>query len=131
LSKNLEIEKWKLIIAKLVGQAGIGLVETLVAIAILGVVAVTFMTALSAGSISVNNLAQQASAQELATTQMETIRRLSTMPPAIHTQRLARPADIRSTSLPPRMYIPTTTSKKSRWRSAITSSPWPVWKIIR
>jgi len=59
---------------KAAGQKGIGLVETLVAIAILGVTAVTFMTALSAGSVSVNTLKQQATGQELARTQMETIK---------------------------------------------------------
>jgi type II secretory pathway pseudopilin PulG len=57
-----------------VDQKGIGLVETLVAIAILGVTAVTFMTALSAGSNSVNVMQKQATGQELAMTQMETIK---------------------------------------------------------
>ncbi len=58
-------------------RSGISLVETLVAIAILGVISVTFMTALSAGSISVNNLQQETTAQALARTQMENIKAAS------------------------------------------------------
>jgi type II secretory pathway pseudopilin PulG len=55
-------------------EAGIGLAETLVALGILGVTAVTFMTALSAGTISVSNAEQQTTGQELARTQIETIK---------------------------------------------------------
>ena len=55
-------------------QVGIGLVETLVAVASLGVTAVTFLTSLSAGTVSVNTLEQQVVAQGLARTEMETIK---------------------------------------------------------
>jgi type II secretory pathway pseudopilin PulG len=55
-------------------QAGLGLVETLVAVAILGVTAVTFLTSLSTGTLSVNTLEQQTVGQELARTQMEAIK---------------------------------------------------------
>jgi Tfp pilus assembly protein PilV len=55
-------------------QSGIGLVEGLVAVAILGVSAVSFISNLSAGAISVRNLDEQAIAQQLLTSQMETLK---------------------------------------------------------
>jgi type II secretory pathway pseudopilin PulG len=79
LITGIKILKWLGKIATKIGskasdQAGIGLVEALVAIAILGITAATFMTALSAGSVSVSDLRQQAIAQELVRTQMETLK---------------------------------------------------------
>ncbi len=50
------------------------LVETLVAIAILGVSVSTFVMALSAGSLAVRNLDDDALARGLARSQMETIK---------------------------------------------------------
>jgi Tfp pilus assembly protein PilV len=52
-------------------QNGIGLVETLVAVAILGTSVVAFATALSAGSIAVGEHDGQAIAQGLAQSQLE------------------------------------------------------------
>ncbi len=52
-------------------QAGIGLVETLAAIAILGTAVVAFATGLGAGSIAVGEHDGQATAQGLAQSQME------------------------------------------------------------
>jgi type II secretory pathway pseudopilin PulG len=56
---------------RLRGQSGIGLVETLVAVAILGTAVVAFATALSAGSIAVGEHDSEAIAQGLAQSQIE------------------------------------------------------------
>ena len=53
------------------GQRGFGLVETLVAVAILGTCVAAFVVALSAGSLSVNELDQETTAQRLALNQIE------------------------------------------------------------
>jgi Tfp pilus assembly protein PilV len=52
-------------------QGGIGLAETLVAVAILGTAVVAFATALSTGSIAVGEHDSEAIAQGLAQSQME------------------------------------------------------------
>jgi Tfp pilus assembly protein PilV len=52
-------------------QKGIGLVETLVAVAILGTAVVTFISALSTGAISVGDNEQETIAQRLAQSQLE------------------------------------------------------------
>jgi type II secretory pathway pseudopilin PulG len=53
------------------GQRGLGLVETLVAVAILGTSVVAFVAALSAGSIAVGEQDKEVVAQSLAQTQLE------------------------------------------------------------
>ena len=52
-------------------QRGLGLVETLVAVAILGTSVVAFVVALSAGSIAVGEQDEAVVAQSLAQTQLE------------------------------------------------------------
>ena len=52
-------------------QRGLGLVETLVAVAILGTSVVAFVVALSAGSIAVGEQDEQVVAQSLVRTQLE------------------------------------------------------------
>ena len=59
---------------KLQDQRGLGLVESLIAVAILGVVIVTFVVALSVGSITVQAQDEQVVAQRLARTQLEYIK---------------------------------------------------------
>jgi type II secretory pathway pseudopilin PulG len=58
-------------VVQLNSQKGIGLVETLVAVAILGTAVVAFIVALSAGSLTVNEQNKETVAQGLAQTQME------------------------------------------------------------
>jgi type II secretory pathway pseudopilin PulG len=53
------------------GQGGLGLVETLVAVAILGTAVAAFVTALSAGSIAVGENDAENMAQGLAQSQLE------------------------------------------------------------
>jgi type II secretory pathway pseudopilin PulG len=53
------------------GQQGIGLVETLVAVAILGTAVVAFIVSLSVGALSINEQDTETVAQGLAQTQME------------------------------------------------------------
>jgi len=53
------------------GQKGLGLVETLVAVAILGTSVVAFVVALSAGSIAVSEQDEEVVAQGLAQAQLE------------------------------------------------------------
>ena len=55
-------------------QRGLGLVESLVAVAILGVVGVAFLAALSTGAIAVREEAPRVVAQSLARTQLEYIK---------------------------------------------------------
>jgi hypothetical protein len=57
-------------------QSGIGLAEALVAIAILGVSAVCFVSSLSAGAISTSTLQESMIAQRLLTSEMETLNSL-------------------------------------------------------
>jgi type II secretory pathway pseudopilin PulG len=52
-------------------QKGLGLVESVMAVAILGVAGVAFVTALSAGSIAVGEHKEEAIAQSLARSQLE------------------------------------------------------------
>ena len=58
-------------IKRLCDQRGLGLVETLVAVALLGTSVVAFVVALSAGSIAVGKQAEEVVAQGLAQTQLE------------------------------------------------------------
>ena len=55
-------------------QKGLGLVESLAAIAILGIAVVAFVAALSAGSIAVREQNQDVVAQSLARTQLEYVK---------------------------------------------------------
>ena len=55
-------------------QRGVGLVESLVAVAILGITVVAFMMALSSGAVAVREGNQQVVAQSLARTQLEYIK---------------------------------------------------------
>lgn len=56
---------------RLHSQRGIGMVETLVAVAILGTAVVAFIVALSAGSLTVGEQNKETIAQALAQTQMD------------------------------------------------------------
>jgi type II secretory pathway pseudopilin PulG len=58
-------------LATAAGQRGLGLVETLVAVAILGTTVVAFATSLSAGSIAVRDQDEITVTQGLAQTQLE------------------------------------------------------------
>jgi len=55
-------------------QMGLGLVETLVAVAVLGTSVVAFVVALSAGSIAVGEQGEEVVAQSLVRTQLEYIK---------------------------------------------------------
>lgn len=57
-------------------ERGIGLAESLVAIAIIGITAVAFMTALSTGALAVRESDQEAVAQQLGRTQLEYLKSL-------------------------------------------------------
>ena len=61
-------------LTKLHSQKGISLVETLIAVAILGTTIVAFVVSLSVGSLAVNALDKETIAQGLAQTQMEYIK---------------------------------------------------------
>ena len=65
--------KWKLAQVRIpaLGQKGLGLVETLVAVALLGTSVVAFVVALSAGSIAAGEQEQETVSQGLAQTQVE------------------------------------------------------------
>ena len=59
---------------RLKDQRGLGLVESVVAVAILGIAMVSFVTALSTGSIAVRESDQETKAQSLAHAQMEYVK---------------------------------------------------------
>ncbi len=52
-------------------QKGIGLAETLIAVAIMGTAVVAYVVALSVGSLSANNLDKETMAQSIAQAQIE------------------------------------------------------------
>jgi len=63
--------KIKQLITRIQDQRGIGLAETLVAVAVLGTAVVAFVVSLSAGSLAVNEQDKETVAQTLAQTQIE------------------------------------------------------------
>ncbi len=67
----LLIKKWA---RRLQSQAGTGLAESLVALAILGVSLTALVTDLSAGSIAVRTQDEMVTAQQLAQNQMEAVK---------------------------------------------------------
>jgi type II secretory pathway pseudopilin PulG len=73
-------------------QRGIGLVETLIAVAILGTAIVAFVISLSVGSLAANALDKQTIAQGLAQTQMEYIKNYAYNPGATTYPVLTPPA---------------------------------------
>jgi Tfp pilus assembly protein PilV len=73
-------------------QGGLGLVETLVAVAILGTAVVAFATALSAGSIAVGENDVEALSQGLAQSQLEYTKSYAYNPGAVTYPLLAAPA---------------------------------------
>ena len=76
---------------QLYSQKGMGLVETLVAVAILGTSVVAFVVGLSAGSLSVNEHDKETIAQGLAQTQMEYTKNYAFIPGAVTYPTLAVP----------------------------------------
>ena len=74
-------------------QMGLGLVETLVAVAILGTAVVAFASGLSAGSIAVREQDEIAVSQGLAQTQMEYTKSYAYNPGAATYPAVATPAD--------------------------------------
>ena len=55
-------------------QKGVSIVETLIAVAILGTAVLAFIISLSVGSVATNQLDKQTIAQQLAQTQMEYVK---------------------------------------------------------
>jgi type II secretory pathway pseudopilin PulG len=74
------------------GQKGLGLVETLVAVAILGTSVVAFVVALSGGSIAVGEENKETVAQRLAQTQVEYTKNYPYNPGASTYPTVAAPA---------------------------------------
>ncbi|OGO17641.1 MAG: hypothetical protein A2Z15_01540 [Chloroflexi bacterium RBG_16_50_11] len=72
-------------------QAGIGLVETLMAVAVLGTSVVAFVVGLSAGSLTVNEHDKETVSQSLAQTQMEYTKNYPYNPGAVTYPALAVP----------------------------------------
>ena len=72
-------------------QCGLGLVETLIAVAVLGSAVVAFVTGLSAGTLAVNVQDEQVTAQGLAQTQLEYTRSLPYDPEASAYPPIAAP----------------------------------------
>jgi type II secretory pathway pseudopilin PulG len=73
-------------------QRGMGLAETLVAVAILGTAVVAFIVSLSAGSLTVKEQDTETVAQRLAQTQMEYTKNAAFIPGAVTYPVLAAPA---------------------------------------
>jgi type II secretory pathway pseudopilin PulG len=81
----------KQIFTRIKSQRGLGLVETLVAVAILGTAVVAFVVSLSAGSLAVSEQDTETVAQTLAQTQMEYIKNYPFNPAAITYPTVAAP----------------------------------------
>jgi len=85
-----------LLLSKLFGrfnnQQGLGLVETLVAVAILGTSVVAFVVSLSAGSLAVAEQDTETVAQSLAQSQMEYTKNYAFNPAAATYPTVAAPA---------------------------------------
>jgi type II secretory pathway pseudopilin PulG len=73
------------------GQMGLGLVETLVAVAILGTSVAAFISGLSAGSIAVREQDRIASTQGMAQTQLEYTKSYAFVPGAVTYPAVAAP----------------------------------------
>jgi len=73
-------------------QKGISLVETIVAVAILGTAVIAFVVSLSVGSLATNELDKETIAQGLAQTQMEYIKNYLYNPEATTYPVLTPPA---------------------------------------
>jgi len=73
-------------------QRGIGLVETLVAVAILGTAVVAFIVSLSTGSLTVSEQDKETVAQSLAQTQVEYTKNYAYNPAAATYPTVAAPA---------------------------------------
>lgn len=74
-------------------QKGLGLAETLVAVALLGTAVVTFIAAISAGSIAVGAQDEEVKIQSLACSQMEYTKSYAYIPGAGSYPTIATPAD--------------------------------------
>jgi type II secretory pathway pseudopilin PulG len=69
---DVNVRKMKLKKIALVGeQKGSGLIETLVAIAVLGLIASAFLASISTGTIALSNVKEDVNAQSLARSQLE------------------------------------------------------------
>ena len=83
----------KRLIQKLKEQKGLGLAETLVAVALLGTAVVTFIAGISAGSISVGAQEEETQVQRLARSQMEYTKSYTFTPGASTYPTITTPAD--------------------------------------
>ena len=87
-----------------VKQLGLGLVETLVSVAILGTSVVAFVVALSTGSIAVGHQEREVTAQGLAQSQMESTKSYPFDPGAVTYPAITAPAgysiDVRVAPVP-------------------------------
>ncbi len=74
-------------------QKGLGLAETLVAVALLGTAVVTFIAAISAGSIAVSAQDENTKIQSLARSQLEYTKSYAYIPGASSYPTIAAPPD--------------------------------------
>lgn len=74
------------------GEKGLGMAETLIAVAVLGVSVVTFVASLSTGSIAVSEHGRETVAQQLAQAQMENTKGAAYNPAAVTYPLIAAPA---------------------------------------
>jgi type II secretory pathway pseudopilin PulG len=87
----MQIKRLLKITTNIRGQKGLGLVETLIALTILGTATVAFVGALSAGSIATGTQDEQVVAQSLAQSQLEYTKNYAYDPGAVTYPTLAAP----------------------------------------
>jgi prepilin-type N-terminal cleavage/methylation domain-containing protein len=93
---NFALKLWlstRSFIKKRPGNRGFTLVESLVAISILGVSAAAFISSLSSGSLAVRTLDEQVTTQQLLQTQMEVIKAAAYDLNGVSYTRIATPAE--------------------------------------
>ena len=84
--------KFRQLMTRIQDQRGLGLAETLVAVAILGTAVVSFVVSLSTGSLAVNEQDKETVAQTLAQSQIEYTKNYAYNPAAATYPAVAAPA---------------------------------------
>ena len=90
---NMILRKYRQIKSLIKGQRGLGLAETLVAVAILGAAVATFIASLATASMTVSDQEEMVASQRLALSQLEYTKSLAYLPGAASYPAMDTPED--------------------------------------